>query len=133
MVRTKHCCILKNSILDKKQKLLTERALLLETLTAANSAIADDSEERQLVADMVKLAVDNSNQPDGITASSDVRKKVRDAHKEIDEKSKSLYKYRNNGLTINELARLSYLLKVEADGTITSAEIVEKRIYPINN
>lgn len=119
---------LKNSILDKKQKLLTERALLLETLTAANSAIADDSAERQLVADMVKFATDNSNQPDGITASPEVRKKVRDAHQEIDEKSKSLFKYRNQGLTIEDMAKLSYLLDLEAKGIISSAELIEKQL-----
>ena len=119
---------LKNSIIDKKQKLLTERALLLEKLTAANKAnAADDSEERQLVADMVKLITDNSNQPDGIAATPEVRKKVRDAHQEINEKSKLLLKYRNNGLSVEDMARLNYLSDLEAKGIISSAELIEKK------
>ena len=117
---------LKNSILEKRQVLLTERAELLETLVAANKNIFDDSEQRQLIADMIKLVTDSSNQPDGITASPEVRKKVKEAHQEIDNAKKMLYNYKGAGLTKAELDRLKSLLMLEANGTITASEISEK-------
>ena len=117
---------LKNSVLEKRQVLLTERAELLETLVAANKNIFDDSEQRQLIADMIKLVTDNTNQPDGISASPDVRKKVKEAHQEIDDAKNRLYNYKGKGLTKAELDRLSSLLVLEANRTITPTEISEK-------
>lgn len=117
---------LKNSILDKRQKLLTERASLLETLIAANKNIDDDSEQRQLISDMVKLVTDNSNQPDGITADPEIRKKVRDAHQEIDDMKNNLYNYKGLGLTRAEVDRLTTLENLSTLGTISSAENTER-------
>lgn len=118
---------LKNSVLDARQKLLDRRAQLLETLVAANKGIADDTEQRQLIADMVKFVSDNVNQPDGTVASKEVREKVKMAHEQIEAMLDNLYSYKGLGLTRSELNRLSELQNKFATGTITPVEDSERQ------
>jgi len=116
---------LKNSVLNKKQELLEERTNLLQALTDANKNIYNDSEQRQLILDMVKFISDNSNQPVGTKATSDVRKKVKAAHEKIEEESKNLYNYKANGLNNKDNMQMLYLLGLKKDKTISADELVE--------
>lgn len=115
----------KNSVMDSKQKLLDRRKELLLKLVEINKSIGDDSEERQLISDMVKFVTEDY-QPEGSNASSDIRTKVRDAHIQIENLLEKLHSTRTGGLTRGEHRRLGVLIQLEKDKTITSAESTEK-------
>lgn len=115
----------KNSVMDSKQKLLSRRKELISKLVEINKSIGDDSAERQLISDMVKFVTDDF-QPEGSNASSDIRKKVRDAHISIEKILENLYSTKTGGLTKAETKRLGVLIQLEKDKNITSAETTEK-------
>jgi hypothetical protein len=98
---------LKNSVYETRSALIEQKKALTEKLDAKNKEIFDDTELQRVLNEQSNIIKDNANQPNGSEATSEARKKVKEAHEEIEKRRQDTIT--RTGLSVKDEARMKTL------------------------